>query len=301
MLLFFNSNRPGGFGAFDLYYATRPSQQSPWEQAINLGSKVNTASDDKGPNISPDGSLLYFHSSRPGGAGAAALDHPHIVPVYSIGSEQDAYFYAMKYIDGPSLADTLAEMRRSNELPSSSEYFRKVALWGIQAAEALNYAHSKNVIHGDVKPSNLLVDKDGSLWLIDFGAASCKVITYGKPNANVTGRGHRWLGLGLQLSEVDRFEDADNAFRLAKDQFTELVDQFGRKPHDLAMSAETLNSWSELMESRGDLNQAKILLEEAIENTSAAFILHRILTVNARRLRTIVLASDGRVNYGNPP
>ena len=118
---------------------------------------------------------------------AAALDHPHIVPVYSVGSDQDAHFYTMKYIDGPSLADCLEEMRRSNDLPSSSEYFRKVALWGIQAAEALNYAHSKNVIHGDVKPSNLLVDKDSSLWLIDFGAASCKVITYGKPNANVTG------------------------------------------------------------------------------------------------------------------
>jgi len=79
LLLFFNSNRPGGFGAFDLYYATRPSQQSPWEPAINLGSKVNTASDDKQPNISPDGNLLYFHSSRPGGAGAEDLYQAQII------------------------------------------------------------------------------------------------------------------------------------------------------------------------------------------------------------------------------
>ncbi len=93
--------------------------------------------------------------------------------MYSIGSDQDAYFYAMKYIDGPSLADTLDEMRRSNDLPSSGATFRKVALWGIQAAEALHYAHSKNVIHGDIKPAHLLVDNAGSLWLVDFGAASC--------------------------------------------------------------------------------------------------------------------------------
>ena len=85
--------------------------------------------------------------------------------------------------------------------------------------------------------------------------------------------GHRWLAVGLRLSEVDRFEEADNAFRLAKGQFTEIVDQFGRKPHDLAMCAETLSSWSELMETRGELDQARLLLEEAIENASAAFSL----------------------------
>jgi len=79
LLLFFNSNRPGGFGAFDLYYATRPSQQSPWEPAINLGSKVNTASDDKQPNISPDGNLLYFHFSWPAGAGAEDLYQAQII------------------------------------------------------------------------------------------------------------------------------------------------------------------------------------------------------------------------------
>src|SRR4029079_412996 len=65
--LFFNSNRPGGFGNFDLYVATRPTLEAPWGPAVNLGSQVNTAFDDKGPEISPDGGVLYFHSNRPGG------------------------------------------------------------------------------------------------------------------------------------------------------------------------------------------------------------------------------------------
>jgi hypothetical protein len=60
LMLFFNSNRPGGFGAFDLYVSTRSSINAPWEPAINLGAQVNTARDDKGPSISADGRLLYF-------------------------------------------------------------------------------------------------------------------------------------------------------------------------------------------------------------------------------------------------
>jgi hypothetical protein len=71
--LFFNSNRPGGFGQFDLYVATRTAADAPWQQAVNLGVQVNTAYDDKGPSISPDGSLVYFHSTRSAGAGAADL------------------------------------------------------------------------------------------------------------------------------------------------------------------------------------------------------------------------------------
>jgi hypothetical protein len=89
LTLFFNSNRPGGFGAFDLYVATRSSLQAPWEPAINLGSQVNTAFDDKGPSISGDDSSLYFHSNRPGGAGQDDLYQ------VSVNYVNDAKFYVV--------------------------------------------------------------------------------------------------------------------------------------------------------------------------------------------------------------
>src|SRR5262249_37438912 len=53
----------------------------------------------------------------------------------------------------------------------STDYCRKVAQLGIQAAEALEYAHEQGVVHRDIKPANLLLDNHGQLWVTDFGLA----------------------------------------------------------------------------------------------------------------------------------
>jgi Tol biopolymer transport system component len=69
--LYFQSPRPGGYGSYDLYVATRESTDDDWGPAVNLGPTVNTASDDGMPSISADGLSLYFESStRPGGFGS---------------------------------------------------------------------------------------------------------------------------------------------------------------------------------------------------------------------------------------
>jgi WD40 repeat protein len=110
---------------------------------------------------------------------AAALQHPHIVPVYMVGSDGGTRYYAMQLIEGRTVADLIAEFRhhRGATSPSSGptrlsrHLYRSCAELAQQAAGALHYAHEQGIIHRDVKPSNLLIDGSGWLWVSDFGLA----------------------------------------------------------------------------------------------------------------------------------
>jgi hypothetical protein len=71
--LYFQSNRPGGYGDSDLYVTTRATPEDEWGEPVNLGPYINTPDKDFGPNISIDGLSLYFGSTRPGGSGGSDL------------------------------------------------------------------------------------------------------------------------------------------------------------------------------------------------------------------------------------
>jgi hypothetical protein len=97
----------------------------------------------------------------------ASLHHTNIAPLFAVGSEAGVHFFAMQLIAGRSLAAVLEEATRAGGLPEA----KTVAGWGAQAAEALAHAHARGVVHRDVKPSNLLLDAEGIIWLTDFGLA----------------------------------------------------------------------------------------------------------------------------------
>lgn len=93
----------------------------------------------------------------------AQLDHPCIVPVYDSGQANNGeYFVVSKLIDGSDLASQI----KSNP-PSWSEAVAIVA----SIAEALHYAHTQGLVHRDVKPANILIDRQGRAYLADFGIA----------------------------------------------------------------------------------------------------------------------------------
>ena len=91
------------------------------------------------------------------------LRHPHIVHSFGGTCEGDQWFYAMELIEGGTLGTLLMEQGR---LP-----WRQVVEFGLQVCAALDYAHTRGVIHRDVKPGNLLLTKSGKVKLGDFGLA----------------------------------------------------------------------------------------------------------------------------------
>jgi serine/threonine protein kinase/tetratricopeptide (TPR) repeat protein len=93
----------------------------------------------------------------------ARLDHPNIVPVYDLGRTEDGLcFVVSKLVEGSDLA-----ARVSGNLPSFLDSAELVAT----VAEALHYAHTRGLVHRDVKPANILIDASGRPYVADFGLA----------------------------------------------------------------------------------------------------------------------------------
>jgi len=154
---------------------------------------------------------------------AARLHHTNIIPVYDFGESSDGYYYAMELIDGQPLnvvikrlaaidapiasptsfatllttpqlvADGKAVSNLPPEEPPSTSssstgskgrtYYRQVARWIADVAQALHYAHVRGMVHRDIKPGNLMLCTDGRIMVLDFGL----VKTVGDQSVTATG------------------------------------------------------------------------------------------------------------------
>jgi serine/threonine protein kinase len=106
------------------------------------------------------GALARFHREA---RAAAALDHPNIVHAYDSDREGDLHFIVMEYVDGFSLQEIVT---RHGALD-----FRRAADYVRQAAAGLQHIHESGLLHRDVKPGNLLLDREGVVRILDLGLA----------------------------------------------------------------------------------------------------------------------------------
>lgn len=94
---------------------------------------------------------------------ATSLVHPNIVNIYDVGEEDNIYYIVMEYVDGETLKQYI-----QNHFPIPIE---KVIDITLQITSAISHAHQNNIIHRDIKPQNILIDKKGNVKITDFGIA----------------------------------------------------------------------------------------------------------------------------------
>jgi serine/threonine protein kinase len=94
---------------------------------------------------------------------AGGLQHPNIVTVYEMGEEEGVPFIAMEYLEGESLDAVLS---RNTQIPLAQKLG-----YVVQVCRALSYAHEHGIVHRDIKPGNIMVTRDGTVKVVDFGIA----------------------------------------------------------------------------------------------------------------------------------
>lgn len=126
------------------------------------------------------------------------LTHPNIVRVHDLHQSEGIHFISMEYVPGQSLADMLAQRDKPFALD-------EVLPWAKKIGEALDYAHSRGVLHRDVKPANMLLATGGTVKLADFGIARAAKDTQTRVTGQITS------GTLLYMSPEQQMGDAVDA------------------------------------------------------------------------------------------
>src|SRR5438477_2669803 len=107
-------------------------------------------------------SIPHLKRFRQEAEAAASLEHPQIVPIYEIGERDGSCYFSMKFVEGGQL-DTALEKE-----PVSTKRAAELLL---EIARTVQFAHERGILHRDIKPGNILLDKKGEPHLTDFGLA----------------------------------------------------------------------------------------------------------------------------------
>jgi len=169
---------------------------------------------------------------------AARLQHPNIVPVYDVGEQDGQPWFSMQFVDGVTLSQRLS----NGPLPPRDA----VALL-IPVVEAIGAAHRAGVLHRDIKPANILIARDGTPFVTDFGLA--KRVSHAGNAASVSGDLHSltqsgailgtpaWMSPEQASGQTDSIDVAADIYSLGAVLFAMLT---GRPPFQAASPLDTV-------------------------------------------------------------
>ena len=154
----------------------------------------------------------------------ASLRNPHIVSIHEIFEENETAYYVMEFLTNGSLEDVVKENGPISESDAMS--------YITQIAEALSYIHNRNILHLDVKPSNILLNNDGNLVLIDFGISKHYDESGSQTSTTPIGISKGYAPLEqYQQGSVTRFSPATDIYSLGATLFFLLT---GKTPPEAA-------------------------------------------------------------------
>ena len=116
---------------------------------------------------------------------AAGLEHPNIVNIYDVGSEEGLHYIVMEYVEGITLKTYIEKKGQLS--------FKEAVSIAIQVARGIEAAHNKQIIHRDIKPQNIMILKDGRVKVADFGIAKL-------PSAQTATESDRAIGTVYYIS-----------------------------------------------------------------------------------------------------
>jgi serine/threonine protein kinase len=194
---------------------------------------------------------------------AGTLNHPNLVTIHDLGSDDDTPYVAMELLEGETLREKMELHGAAVRLP-----IRKAIDYSVQIANGLAAAHEKGVVHRDLKPENIFITRDGRAKILDFGLAKLKPGTdAGKTDARTqqrdTSPGTVVGTAGYMSPEQVRGQEVD--YRSDIFSFGAILYEMlsGRRAFKGDSSVETMNAI--LKEDPPELNQAETNIPPAID------------------------------------